>query len=120
MHVDLRLSESDLSVRVTTDREQMLVWREIGTDAKTRALIWPESEGMYIPLDDPFWLSRPAEECRDAFGSMMPFGGAQLQSATIAYILPDELRWQLCLEKAQARLSLKSKHQFLQRDGFPA
>src|SRR5215475_2435735 len=120
MKVDIRLSESDLSVRFATDREQILVWPEIGTDAKTRALIWPESEGLYIPIDDPFWLSRPVEECRDEFGSLMPFGGAQLQSATIAYILPDELRCQLCLEKAQARLSIKAKHQFLQRDGFPA
>jgi hypothetical protein len=120
MQVDIRLSESDLSVRFTTDREQVLVWPETGTDAKTRALIWPESEGLYIPIDDPFWLSRPAEECRDAFGSLMPFGGTQLQSATIAYILPDELRCQLCLEKAEARLSLKATHQFLQRDGFPA
>ena len=43
-----------------------------------------------------------------------------VQSATIAYLLPDELRCQLCLEKAQARLSLKATRQFLKRDGFPA
>lgn len=120
MQVDIRLSESDLSVRFTTDQEQALVWPKTGTDAQTKALIWPESEGLYIPVADSFWLSRPEGECRAAFGSLMPFWGVQLQSATIAYLLPDELRCQLCFEKTNARLSLRTMHRFLKRDGFPS
>ncbi len=120
MQVDIRLSAAELSVRFTTDQEQTLAWPQTGTDAQAKALIWPESEGLYLPADDPFWLARPAEDCREAFGSVMPFWGVELPSATIAYLLPDELRCHLCLEKAQGRLALKATHEFLKRDGFPA
>ena len=62
MRVEIRLSDSRLRARFTTDKEQTLNWPQTGT--KARALIWSESAGLYIPADDPFWLARPAPECR--------------------------------------------------------
>lgn len=119
MHVEVRLTEAALSARFTTDQEQTLHWPQTGTDAQAKALLWPESEGLYVPVNDPFWLARPPEECRDAFASVLPFWGVELPSITLAYLLPDELRCQLCLNKVDRRLALEAKHEFLQRDGFP-
>lgn len=118
MRVEIRLSDSRLLARFTTDKEQTLIWPQTG--AKARALIWPESSGLYIPADDPFWLARPAPECRPAYGSVLPFWGVQYQQATVAYLLHDELRSEICLAKEQGRMTIKAAREFLSRDGFPA
>jgi Glycosyl hydrolases related to GH101 family, GH129 len=121
--VEVRLSESELSIRVTTTREQTLEWPTTGADQHAVAAIFPEGEGLYIPVTDPFWRTmrdRTQGLCRNTWGGIsMPFWGFQFERATIAYILPDDLRSEVCLGDSQGRLFLNASHQFLKRDGLP-
>jgi Glycosyl hydrolases related to GH101 family, GH129 len=121
--VEMRLSESDLSIRLTTTREQMLEWPRTGADPQAMAAIYPEGEGLYIPVTDPFWRTmrdRTQGLCRNTWGGIsMPFWGFQFERATVAYILPDDLRSEVCFGDSQGRLSLNASHQFLKRDGLP-
>jgi hypothetical protein len=123
LSVEVRLFESNLSIRLTTTREQILEWPTTGTDPHAVAAIFPESEGLYIPVTDPFWLKmrdRTQGLCRDTWGGIsMPFWGFQFERATVAYILPDDLRSEVCFGNSQGRLFLNTSHQFLNRDGLP-
>ncbi len=118
-----RLSESELSIRLTTTREQTLEWPTTGADPQAVAAIFPESEGLYIPVTDPFWLKmqdRTQGLCRSAWGGLsMPFWGFQFERGAVAYILPDDLRSEVCFGNSQGRLFLNTSHQFLKRDGLP-
>jgi len=118
--VEIRLSEAELSVRFTTPKEQTLEWPATGDDPQAIAVIYPESEGLYIPVRDPFWLEHIGTECRDTEGGVMPFWGFQFERATVAYLLPNDLRNQLCFDTSRGRLSLKTSHRFIGRDGMPA
>jgi hypothetical protein len=121
--VEVRLSEPDLSIRVTTTREQTLEWPTTGADPHAVAAIFPEGEGLYIPVTDPFWLKmrdRTQGLCRNTWGGIsMPFWGFQFEQTTVAYILPDDLRSEVCFGDSQGRLVLNTSHQFLKRDGLP-
>lgn len=121
--VEARLTESVLSIRLTTTREQILEWPTTGTDPHAVAAIFPESEGLYIPVTDPFWLKMRDQTrglCRDTWGGIsMPFWGFQFERATVAYFLPDDLRSEVCFGNSGERLFLNTTHQFLKRDGLP-
>jgi Glycosyl hydrolases related to GH101 family, GH129 len=120
--VEMQLSEAELSVRFTTSREQTLEWPMTGADPTAVAAIYPESEGLYIPVDDPFWVQLMAKgNCRDTQGGIsMPFWGFQFDKAAITYFLTNDLRSRLCFGNSQNRLFLKTSHEFLKRDAFPA
>jgi hypothetical protein len=120
--VEMRLSGTELAARFTTSREQTLLWPTTGMDRTAIAAIYPESEGLYIPVDDPFWVQlRAQDDCRDTSGGIsMPFWGFQFERATVAYLLPNDLRSELCFGNSNGRLFLKNTHEFLRRDGFPA
>lgn len=120
--VELRLSESELSVRFSTSTEQTLEWPTTGIDPTTIAAIYPESEGLYIPVDDPFWVRLMAKGgCRDTYGGIsMPFWGIQFKQATVAYLLTNDLRSEICFRNSSGKLFLKTSHEFLKRDKFPA
>lgn len=120
--IEMRLSGSELTARFTTTREQTLLWPTTGIDMAAVAAIYPESEGLYIPVDDPFWVQlRAKDDCRDTYGGIsMPFWGFQFEQATVAYLLTNDLRSELCFGNSEGRLFLKNVHEFLQRDAFPA
>jgi hypothetical protein len=120
--VEMRLSGTELFVRFTTAREQELEWPVTGADPTAVAAIYPESEGLYIPVDDPFWVQlKTADDCRDTYGGIsMPFWGFQFERATIAYLLTNDLRSRLCFDNSNGKLFLKTSHEFLKRDAFPA
>ncbi|HEV7377536.1 MAG TPA: glycoside hydrolase [Pyrinomonadaceae bacterium] len=120
--IEMRLSEAELSVRFNTSTEQTLEWPMTGVDSTAIAAIYPESEGLYIPVDDSFWVQLMASgNCRDTQGGIsMPFWGFQFDKATVAYLLTNDLRSELCFGNSNERLFLKTSHQFLKRDAFPA
>jgi hypothetical protein len=120
--VEMRLSGMELSVRFTTTREQTLEWPVTGDDPTAVAAIYPDSEGLYIPVADPFWVKlKTDDDCRDTYGGIsMPFWGFQFERAGLAYLLTDDLRSRLCFGNSKGRLFLKAGHEFLRRDAFPA
>ena len=119
--VEMMLNGAELSVRFTTSREQTLEWPATGTDRSARAIIFPQNEGLYIPIADAFWLRQVEDkECHNAHQVSLPLWGVELERATIGYFLPNDLRSQLCLRGDKGKIFLTAPHKFFERDQFPA
>ncbi len=118
LEIEVVLVGKELSVRFTSRIEQTVKLTTSGVDSQSVAAIFPESEGLYIPLRDEFWLKHISGSCHETYGGTMPFWGIQFERATIAYLLPDDLRSKLCFDNSEGKLSLKATHDFLQRDGL--
>ena len=72
-----------LHVRLDSETEQILEWPRTGEDKRFSALILPEGEGLYVPLNDAAWISRIAGRCFSAYGQLsMPFWSYQFSNGT--------------------------------------
>jgi len=113
--------EDALEVQVRSAVEQRLEWPVTAAGPRARALIVPESEGLYVPVDDAFWVERFGGECRSLWGGQLPFWGVQTESGTAAFWVGRDLRSRLCWKESPgSRLTLVMRHDFLERDGLPA
>jgi hypothetical protein len=121
LSIEMRLTEVELFISFTTNKEQTLDWPLTATDPRARAIIFPQNEGTYLPVQDAFWLRQIEDkECHHAHQVSLPVWGVDLERATIAYILPNDLRSQMCLRGREGKISLAASHKFLERDRFPA
>jgi Glycosyl hydrolases related to GH101 family, GH129 len=121
MRVEFAAVKNRLRVRFATAREQKFTWPVSGRDPAMSALIYPDGEGLDLPLDDAFWSERLKDgRCLDAYGGLsMPFWSYQLDGSTITFLAESDLETQLCMAAAGGRLSTRAVHDFRQRDGFP-
>lgn len=118
-HVD----NHKLHVVFSTTKEQTLEWPCCGRDPLATALILPSGEGLYIPLQDPFWqtqLQLNEEEMRAAAKLSMPFWGFQYGACFISYMLPDDLHNELSFQIYENKLSTVTRHSFRKRDNLPS
>lgn len=112
--------EDVLRMKIRSAIEQRLEWPVTGVGPEVRALIVPESEGLYIPLNDEFWREQYLGQCRSMWGGLLPFWGIETDEAMLAYWLSEDLRSHLCwIDGSDARLALAMVHDFLKRDGLP-
>ena len=110
-----------LDVRVRSATEQRLEWPVSDAGPRVRALIVPESEGLYVPVDDGFWREQFRGQCRSMWGGQLPFWGVETDAGILAFWVRRDLRSHLCwTEGPGSRLSLVLVHDFLERDGLPA
>lgn len=121
MNVELTAIENRLRVRFETKREGKFTWPVSGADPAMSALIYPDGEGLYIPLNDPFWTTHlKAGQCRNAHGGLsMPFWSYQVEGGTFTYLAVSDLKTEVCISERQGRLSTSAVHDFRKRDGFP-
>lgn len=122
MNVEVRAEHNRIRLRFQTTREMKFTWPVSGLDPAMKALIYPDGEGLYIPLDDPFWRLRfPDGACRDTHGGLsMPFWSYHLGGGTVTYLVLSDLQTELCFSNLGDRLSTYAVHDFRQRDGLPA
>jgi glycosyl hydrolase family 129 len=118
---ELRAIRNHLNARFTAGRELKFIWPVTGRDPAMSALIYPDGEGLYIPLDDGFWNGRlSSEPCRDTSGGLsMPFWSYGLSGGTVTYLAVSDLETQLCVSSHDGRLSTYAVHDFRERDGYP-
>ncbi|HEX8920179.1 MAG TPA: glycoside hydrolase [Pyrinomonadaceae bacterium] len=118
--VEMLLDGTELAVRFITSREQTLEWPATARDKSARAIIFPQNEGLYLPVRDAFWLRQIEDkECHDTHHVSLPMWGVEFERATIGYFLPNDLRSQLCLRGDEGKIFLSVPHKFLARDQFP-
>ncbi len=119
MQVTVSVVKNRLHVRFETSRDQDFTWPVTGADERVSALIYPDGEGLYIPLGDAFWRKQLAESpCYTAHGGLsMPFWSHHLGSRTITYLAVSDLRTEVCTSAANGRLSTRAIHSFRKRDG---
>ncbi|HEX8843231.1 MAG TPA: glycoside hydrolase [Pyrinomonadaceae bacterium] len=119
--VEMRLTGPELYVRFTTSKEQAIEWPSTATDARAKAIIFPQNEGLYLPVRDSFWLEQIGDKaCYNAHRVSMPFWGVEFDQAMVSYILPNDLRAKLCLRGVEGRIILTVPHNFYERDKLPA
>lgn len=110
-----------LHIRIESAKEQSFDWPRSGVDSQLKALILPEGEGLFLPMDDATWRRRVAGRCYSAHGDLsLPIWAFQAGSRTITYHSPTDIRTELCLEDRNKRLEAVGRHQFLDRDHRPA
>lgn len=121
MDVELTAVENRLHVRFDTKREGQFRWPDSGADPAMSALIYPDGEGLYLPLDDKFWTAHLKDgQCRDTHGGLsMPFWSYQVSGGTFTYLAVSDLQTEVCVSGRQGRLSTSAVHDFRKRDGFP-
>ena len=100
-----------LHVRFTAENPGCMVWPLSGDDINIKAIVYPDSEGMYIPIDDAFWLERFA--CGHFVNLSMPLYGYHLKNGqTIGYILHTDLRNELKFYINNGQLKTSLEHAF--------
>ena len=118
--VDARISQAQLTVRITSLRAQTVAWPR-PSSRDLRALALPIAEGLSIPPDDPFWQARLASrDCRTAYGGLsMPFFGLDRDAASFAIILASDLGTRMCGEVVDGRLTAVVRHDFVKSSATP-
>ncbi len=121
MKVEIVAEEDRLHVRFETRRELKFNWPLSGRDPAMTAIIYPDGEGLYVPLEDPFWLGRFEQGyCRDTHGGLsLPFWSYHTGERTVSYLAVSDLQTELCFSNDGDRLSTYSVHAFRERDGLP-
>lgn len=106
------IKNNRLVLRFETETEQTLIFPSTGQDEKSKALIYPNGEGLFVPQNDLFWekqLLGTSLSSQDALS--MPFWGHYCDSNTVTYILHDDLNNELQFLKGKT-LYAQLEHQF--------
>jgi hypothetical protein len=121
MDVEVIAEKNRIHVRIHATREMKFTWPVSGRDSAMKAIIYPDGEGLYIPLDDSFWLGRFDEGyCRNTHGGLaMPFWSYHTGERTVSYLAVSDLQTELCFSNDGGRLSTYTVHDFRERDGLP-
>lgn len=110
-----------LHVRIESSKEQTFEWPVTGLDNQFKALILPEGEGLFLPMENAVWRQRAAGHCYSAHGGLsLPIWAFHAGSRTVTYHTPTDIRTELCVDDKNNRLQATARHQFLDRDGRPA
>jgi len=119
INVEFRAIKNHLHAHFETTREQKFTWPISGHDPALSALIYPDGEGLYVPLNDAFWMKRlTVEPCRDTHGGLsMPFWSYQLEGGTMTYLALSDMQSTVCVSSQESRISTYAVYEFRKRDG---
>ena len=107
-----------LSVRFETANDARLDWPITGAGAPLTALILPQGEGLYLPLDDSAWIGRFEGKCLELSGNLsMPFWSYTTKGRTLTYVAGPEPRSELCLNSSASRMTATLSREFRALDG---
>lgn len=114
LQLTITLENQRLVLEFSTNTEQTLIFPRVGRDEHYKAIIYPEGEGLFVPLSDPFWQNELQNVAMNTHGELsMPFFGYYAGSNTISYILHDDLHNQLIfLTDKNKKLYTQLTHQF--------
>lgn len=118
LRVEMAAVGNHLRVTIRSDHPADLTWPSSGQDPAMSALIYPDGEGLYIPLRDPFWLEQAARGiCRNTHGGLLlPLWSFQIPDATITYLALSDLQTKVCLSNEGGEISTFAVHDFRERD----
>jgi hypothetical protein len=85
-----------------------IAWPASGNDPQIKAIMYPDGEGLYVPLGEKFWIEQLNDYSCDNLS--MPFYGYDMQDETIGYILHTDLRNEIQFLETGNRLSNIIRH----------
>jgi hypothetical protein len=107
-----------LAVRFDSGKDVSLNWPNTGATAPLTALILPQGEGLYLPLDDLAWIRRFEGKCLGLSGNLsMPFWSYTTKGRTLTYHVSPEPRSELCMGSREARMTATLSREFRSLDG---
>ncbi|WP_375327229.1 glycoside hydrolase [Candidatus Tisiphia endosymbiont of Nemotelus uliginosus] len=103
--IKLSQQENRLIFHIESNKEQALIFPRSGNTLESWAIIYPSSEGLFIPQQDKFWQKQLVGTTLQVNESMtMPFWAIYYGTDSIVYILHDDLNSELSF-----KLSLDNK-----------
>jgi Glycosyl hydrolases related to GH101 family, GH129 len=106
-----------LRVRISSSAEQEIHWPKTGRGAE--ALIYPLSEGLYVPVADLFWKDQLSGKCHSTQGTLsVPLWASVFAEKSVTYFLPEDLGSEVCSEEKEGKLVNYLSHAFRRRDGL--
>jgi hypothetical protein len=114
MKINLSMQGERLVFRIESEQEQSLVFPRTGQLPESQAIIYPSSEGLFIPQQDKFWQKQLVDSQLEVNESLsMPFWGLYCESDSVAYILHDDLDSTLQFKVSpDEKLYVQLEHQF--------
>lgn len=118
LRTHLKVKYSRLTITFESEREQKISWPITTGDSQALGLIYPQSEGLFLPIQDSFWLSYASEGvCRNLHGGLsMPFWGVLYPHGSITYLVLTDIRSELCVKSMSGKISAIGAHEFKQMD----
>lgn len=111
--VTFGLEDDVLSISIHSEKPQAFQWPAIPMVREKTALIWPEHEGRYIPLDDdPFYHYLVSREWNTLEGLYMPFWGVESEGNLITYILENPFHNEIKFQGDSENIRLDLKHSY--------
>ncbi len=118
--IKVAVLKNRLHLTFSSSIEQKLTWPILGEDPKTKAVIYPEGEGLHVPLRDKFWHKHLDKTVLSTQGSGLsaPFWGYDLGKETLSLIVHDDLLNELSFFVKDDRLHNRLSHDFRTLDGL--
>ncbi|CAF1123022.1 unnamed protein product, partial [Didymodactylos carnosus] len=118
--IKLALEEERLIFHIESNKEQGLTFPRSGHTLESQAIIYPNSEGLFIPQQDLFWQKQlvgtklQVNECLT-----MPFWGIYYDAGSIVYILHDDLDSELSFKlSVDRKVYVQLEHKFYKADNI--
>ncbi|EKE09789.1 MAG: hypothetical protein ACD_16C00105G0002 [uncultured bacterium] len=120
LKVKIKAIKNRLHFTFSSPKEQKMVWPILGEDTQTQAVIYPEGEGLYIPLKDKFWHKRLENTSLSTRGDGLsaPFWGYDFGKATLNLIVHNDLLNELYFRIKNEKLINQLSHEFRSLDHF--
>jgi hypothetical protein len=113
LEVTLGLKDGVLEIAIHSEKPQTFQWPSIPMVRENTALIWPEHEGHYIPLDDdPLAHYLISREWNTLEGLYMPFWGVETEDSLITYIAENPFHNEITFHRDNATMRLDFEHSF--------
>ncbi|MDD2715004.1 MAG: glycoside hydrolase [Candidatus Wallbacteria bacterium] len=120
LKIALTILDSDLSIEITAAKKNSLTFPLIPLPQNFQALIWPNLEGKFIPLEDRQWQKwLSARKWNTMDGLTMPFWSLYKQDLTLTYFISNRFHNRLCFNFGpQENISFTHDFQPGQGDAF--
>lgn len=111
--VKLSMQDDRLVFNIDSNKEQVLIFPRSGK-TESEAIIYPNSEGLFIPTQDEFWRKQLVNSGLQVHENMtMPFWGIYYDNASVTYILHDDLDNELQFKLSpEQKIYVQLEHQF--------
>ncbi|WP_341763846.1 glycoside hydrolase [Candidatus Tisiphia endosymbiont of Beris chalybata] len=118
--IKLSLQEERLVFHIESNKEQELIFPRSGNTLESQAIIYPSSEGLFIPQHDKFWQKQLLNTQLQVNESLtMPFWGIYHDAGSTVYILHDDLDSELSFKLSlDQKIYVQLAHKFYKTDNI--
>jgi hypothetical protein len=112
--VAVELLKKDISVKISSQETGEFTWPVLQLSQNIRALVWPHTEGFWIPLDNSRWTDYMIEhgQWNTLEGLSMPFWGLDCHDLSLTYIATNPYNNAIDFNRKDGKLEMTFTHEF--------